>query len=102
MRNRLEFDDILVSILGKPNNVYFQPPASVKMSFPAIRYKLNDIDTRNANNKHYLKNASYEVILISKNPDNETVQKLLDLPMSSFDTHYTKDNMNYWVFTIYY
>lgn len=65
MRSRLEFDDILVSILGKPN-VYFQPPASVKMSFPAIRYKLNNIDTRNANNKHYLKNASYEVILISK------------------------------------
>ena len=101
MRNRYEFDDILRDVLGN-DHVYFQPPTSIKMSFPAIRYSVNDYDTMNANNKHYIIETSYEVILISKDPDNPVVKKLLDLPMSSFDSFYTKDNMNYWVFTIYY
>ena len=43
MRNRLDLQKIFEDILGS-KNVYFQPPESLKMKYPAIRYSLDDID----------------------------------------------------------
>ena len=81
--------------------MYFQPPASVKMQYPAIVYKRKEIDTRFANNTVYMQASSYEVVLIDKNPDSEFVDKILRLPYCSYDRHYTSDNLNHDVFTIY-
>lgn len=100
MKTRLELQTKLKELLGS-KNVYYQPPASVKMEYPAIRYSKNDIIGRYADNGIYHKTTRYEVIVIDKRPDNKIIDKLLDLPHCSYDRHYTSDNLNHDVFTIY-
>lgn len=98
---RLELDDILRDALGN-SNVYFQPPSTVKMKYPAIRYSLSDIDTSPANNQKYLAQKQYSLILIAKDPDISAVETLIRLPMCHFNRFYTADNLNHWVFSVYY
>lgn len=101
MASRLELQTELENILGS-RNVYFQPPSSVRMQYPAIVYSRKDIEKRSANDGTYRKLPSYEVILIDKNPDSSFVEKIFDLPYCSFDRHYISDNLNHDVFTLYY
>ena len=42
MDRRLLFHEVLCEVLGS-RNVYFQPPESVKMCYPAIVYARNGI-----------------------------------------------------------
>lgn len=101
MASRLELQSKFEDVLGS-RNVYFQPPSSVRMQYPAIVYSRKDIEGRFANDKIYRKLPFYEVILIDKNPDSEFIDKILDLPYCSFDRHYEVDNLNHDVFTIYF
>lgn len=98
--NRLDLQTEFEKILGS-HNVYFQPPASVKMQYPAIVYSLKNIEKNFANNLSYIVTDGYEVILIDKNPDSIYIKKILGLPYCGFDRYYTSDNLNHFVFTIY-
>lgn len=101
MSSRLDLHTILCEILDS-RNVYFQPPSSVRMQYPAIVYSRKDIEKRSANDGVYRKLPSYEVILVDKNPDSPFVEKILNLPYCSFDRHYESNNLNHDVFTIYH
>ena len=101
MASRLELQSKFEDVLGS-RNVYFQPPSSVRMQYPAIVYSRKDIEGRFANDKIYRKLPCYEAILIDKNPDSEFIDKILDLPYCSFDRHYEANNLNHDVFTIFY
>ena len=101
MVSRPSLQTFLEELLGSPN-VYFQPPPSVKMSYPAIVYSRKDIDNLHANDEVYLQNHAYELVVIDKNPDSEIVEKVSKLPYCVFDRHYTKDNLNHDAFTIYF
>lgn len=101
MADRVELQHTLESILGS-RQVYFQPPASVSMRYPAIVYSLSDIDALHANDRKYQKNKRYMVTLIDKNPDSVYVDPILDLPLTSFDRSYAAENLNHFVFTIYF
>ena len=100
MANRLNLQTTFEEILCN-RNVYFQPPSSVQMKYPAIVYNLSDIGKKHANNRTYKKLPSYTVTLIDRNPDSEYVDKILELPYCSFDRFYTANNLNHFVFTIY-
>lgn len=101
MASRLQLQHELEELL-ESRNVYFQPPASVKMKYPAIRYRLNDIEKTHADNGAYRSLKSYELILIDPNPDSEYVDKISRLRYCRFDRHYQSDNLNHYVFTLYY
>lgn len=101
MASRLKLQTEFEEILGS-RNVYFQPPSSVKMHYPAIRYSLSDLDGLHANDKMYKQMIAYEVVLIDPNPDNTYAQAILDMPYCSFDRSYAADNLNHYVFTLYY
>lgn len=101
MPSRLELQTTLEKILSS-RNVYFQPPSSVRMQYPAIVYSRKDIEKRSADDCAYRKLPSYEVILIDKNPDSQFIEKILDLPYCSFDRHYESDNLNHDAFTLYF
>lgn len=107
MDKRLEFDEILCSILNitEPDgdrHTYFNPPASVSMKYPAIRYARKKIEKVYANNIAYRSFTPYEVILIDYDPDSPYVEKLLQLPYCEHDRHYYSDNLSHDVFTIYH
>lgn len=101
MASRLELHEMLVNINGN-RNVYYQPPATVRMEYDAIRYSKKDISSKYANNAIYSKMNCYEIIVISRKPDSEVTDKILELPYTSFDRRYVADNLNHDVLTIYY
>lgn len=101
MGNRLKQHEVFCDILGS-RNVYFQPPESVAMKYPAIRYSLSNIENINANDFPYKQSKAYEVILIDPNPDSQYVDRISQLPYCGFDRYYPADNLNHYVFTLYY
>lgn len=101
MSRRTDLGLILRSALGS-ENVYFQPPESQKMRYPCIRYTLDDIHMTSADDMTYYQKRRYAVTLIDKNPDSETVARLSALPLCRFNRFYTNDNLNHWVFEIFY
>ena len=101
MASRLNLQTELETILGS-RNVYYQPPESVKMKYPAIVYSRKNIDNIFADDTVYTQNHSYELTVIDPNPDSEIVMKVSRLPACTFDRHYIADNLNHDVFRLYY
>lgn len=101
MGTRLDLQSKLVEMLGS-NHVYYQPPESVKIEYPAIVYSKTNIQITRANDSVYSKRNQYEIIVIDKKPDNPVIDKLLDMPYCSYDRHYNSDNLNHDVLTLYY
>lgn len=101
MTNRSELHSELVQILGS-KNVYFQPPESLKLNYPAIVYSKEDIRNTCANDSVYKQSQHYKITIIDSNPDSEIVTKMSKLPKARFVTHFTSDRLNHDVFTIYY
>jgi hypothetical protein len=103
MRPREQLQTLLCDILGS-SNVYFQPPESIKMQYPAIRYEVANIDTIHANNKAYHFVRSYTVTFITydANPDSEVNKTLRELPLCKYDRHYLADNLHHYVYSLYF
>ena len=101
MGNRLELQSILEELLGV-KHVYYQPPESLKLEYPAIVYSKSKIETEKANDSTYLKRTRYDVIVIDKRPDNPVIDKLMKLPYCSYDRQYKSDGLNHDVITLYY
>jgi hypothetical protein len=98
---RVDLQTILEDILGA-RHVYFQPPATISMVYPCIVYQRNNADTLYANNDPYYYEQQYQVTLIDKNPDTLILAKIAELPKCKYDRHYTADNLNHEVFTMYF
>ena len=99
---RLELHKRLCDALGS-RNVYFQPPESVKMKYPAIVYTRDSVESRYADNGVYLfLRRKYTVMIIDRDPDSEIVEKIASMPTSRFERHFVSDNLNHDVFTIFY
>ena len=101
MADRLELHSVLQELLGS-SNVYYQPPESIKMQYDAIRYSKKTIDSKYANDRKYSMIDCYEIIVISRLPDNPVIKKLLSLPYCSYDRHYIAANLHHDVLTIYW
>lgn len=101
MASRLDLQTLLENLLGS-RNVYYQPPATTSMRYPAIVYSRKNIENIHANNSIYEQHIAYDLTVIDKNPDSEHVMKVSRLPMCQFDRHYVSDNLNHDVFTIYF
>lgn len=101
MSRRLELHNLLEEKLGE-KHVYYQPPETLKIEYPAIIYSKSTINKRMANDSAYNLNTRYEVIVVDKRPDNPVIEELLTLPYCSYDRSYKSDNLNHDVLTIYY
>lgn len=101
MDKRLELHEKLCEILGS-RNVYFQPPEKLVMEHPCIVYKRIKPNVKFANNGLYFNKKAYSVITIDPDPDSDIPDKILSLPLCSFDRHYTSDNLNHDVYNLYY
>lgn len=101
MDKRLELQSTLEALLGS-RNVYFQPPATIRMNYPAIVYNLKQIKNTHANNTVFYQDTAYDVVVIDKSPEGTIMRKVSLLPKCSFDTFYVTDNLNHYKFTLYY
>lgn len=102
MASRLKLHEELKKILGK-DSVYFQPPASVKLKYPCIIYKLTNADIDYADDLTYKYTRRYQVTLITKNPDDEVIDLIpRSLRYCVFSSTFVSDNLNHYVYNIYY
>ena len=99
MPSRLKLQTLLEEILGS-RNVYFQPPESVKMNYPAIVYGLEDIKNTFANDRVYLSKRKYLITVIDEDPDSPIVGRVASLPSCRFNRHFESDNLNHDVFIL--
>lgn len=101
MGQRIELQALLVGLLGS-NNVYFQPPPTVKMNYPCILYRRDYVAIDYSDNKPYKHKKRYSVTYVDINPDSDVPDKLALLPLCSFDRFYTADNLNHDVFNLFF
>ena len=101
MSNRADLQAMLESMLGS-QNVYYQPPSSVKMKYPAIVYSRKNIENTHADNEVYVQSYSYDITYIDKKADSRVVFELSKLPKCRFDREYIVDNLYHYTFTLYY
>lgn len=102
MASRLQLHEELCSILGS-RNVYFQPPETLEMDYPCIRYSRSGIDRKHANDGGYISTNRYELTVIDYDPDSDIPDKILThFPRCRFDRAYIADNLNHFVLTLYF
>lgn len=101
MAQRMDLQRLLVDILGS-DNVYFQPPSTVQMSYPCIVYNRDTAATDYSNNVPYRYKKRYQIMVIDKDPDSPIPDKVAELPLCSFDRFFTADNLNHDVFVLYF
>lgn len=101
MASRLDLHEELCEILGS-RNVYFQPPESMRLTYPCIVYSKTGVTKFNANNRIYKTDDQYQVITIDHDPDSDIYSRILSrFPMCRFDRSYTADNLNHNVLTLH-
>ena len=100
-RTRVDLQSYLEDLLGS-RNVYFQPPTSIQMHYPAIKYSMDNIWNTSADNTIYLQGTAYEITVIDEDPDSEIAKKVSQIPTCRFNRFFTADDLNHFVFTIYY
>lgn len=101
LERRRHFNAILKDILGN-DNVYFQPAEDGTIQYPCIVYQRDNASIQPADNQPYSATQRYQVTLIDQNPDSDVVDKLLNLPFSSFNRHFATSGLNHDVFVIYH
>lgn len=101
MGSRLTLQTMLEELLGS-RNVYFQPPASINLLYPAIVYSRSKIENVFADDTVYKQDKSYELTIIDEDPDSEIVDKISKLPKCRYERHFVSDNLNHDVFILFW
>lgn len=99
MGQRAELQTRLLEITP---NVYFSGPGKDKMEYPCIVYKLDDVPIQHADNRPYSKMRRYQVTVIDRNPDSSLIDSVLEFPTVRFLRHFTAENLNHYVYTLYF
>lgn len=98
---RLKLHEELCEILGS-RNVYFQPPESINMKYPAITYSRSDVNNKHAADGVYDQTIKYKVTVLDSDPDSIIVEKLTKFKFAIYDRHYVANGINHDQFTVSY
>lgn len=101
MGNRKDLQHTLESV-DSELHVYYHPPSNVQLQYPCLVYQLERIRQVMGNNRPYLRNRSYSALLITQGPNDDLVDKILDLPYVRHNRSYRADNLQHESFTIHY
>jgi hypothetical protein len=96
---RLLFDAKLKEETGI-QHVYYDPPESMFIEYPAIVYKKTAMPAKYADNKKYINHIAYEVKVICEDPDSTYVDIVNSMRYSSHNRHYVADELHHDTFTI--
>lgn len=99
-RPRIQLQQLLET-LGA-TEVYFQPPNGKDMVYPCIVYELDEVDIRHADNAPYRNQKRYAITVIARDPDNTIHDRVALLSTSSFNRFFTADNLNHYVYNVYF
>lgn len=107
MASRLNLHAELIAVLASidvnPQNVYFQPPESIRLKYPCIIYKQSSGRTRFADNNPYTFEELYEVMIIDRDPDTKIPRAVaMHFQQSRNVRNFVHDNLHHYVFNIYW
>lgn len=98
---RIRLHHILSELLGDSKKVYFQPPESVRLSYPVIVYHRDDIRVRHADDLVYKLDERFQITYIDRNPESDIPLKLARMPRTKFNRAFISDGLYHNVFTTY-
>lgn len=101
MATRMDLQKVLRDILGS-SNVYYQPPESMKIEYPAIVYFLDNVDFIFADDVKYKRTDRYAIQLITRDPEPSFINDILELDYCNFERSYVTDNLNHFIFEIFW
>jgi hypothetical protein len=99
MAPRLQLHDILK---GFVEHVYFQPPTNVQMQYPCILYARDSDLSEFAGNRPYIHAKRYQVTVIDRDPDSDLASRVEELSYCAFDRFYAADNLNHFVYHLFF
>lgn len=102
MDRRPQLHQLLKSLFDGTPHVYHNPPASVKMEYPCIVYKLSGLPDEHADNLRYFEHREWDLRVIDPDPDSKLREKVAKLKWCRFGRTYISDNLNHFVFTLNY
>jgi hypothetical protein len=101
MAPRLELQALLVDLL-ESDNVHFQPPPTLLLSYPCILYRIDERQVQHADDRPYTHAVRYQVTHITRDPDSPTPEKIMMLPSCSFERAFTTENLYHEVFNLFF
>lgn len=97
-----QLKEVLKSYLGN-DNVYYQPPETVKLRYPCIIISRNGANTFSADDMNYIIRMRYTLTYVSRTFDDPVAAGILELlPSISLDRSYTADNLYHTVYSVFY
>lgn len=100
MGNRIGLHNELKTICP---NVYFQPPSNITMAYPCIVYRKSGKMRLYGSDVIHFSKQEYVITVMDKNPDTEIPDRIESaLPYCGVDQHYTVDNLNHVILSLYY
>lgn len=99
MASRLQLQSLLESFT---THVYFQPPVNIQMQYPCIIYVRDNSQTEYAGNRPYRHTKRYQVTVIDRNPDSVLPDKVEGLSLCEFSRYFAADNLNHYVFNLFF
>lgn len=100
--SREELQSMLEEFLGSAN-VYWQPPESIKLKYPAIVYDLYRVNQRFGSDRQHIDYPGWSITIIDLNQDVDWVQKMLEaFRYCSLERVYIADNLAHYAFIVYY
>lgn len=84
-------------------NVYFNPPESLKLIYPCIVYSQEPPNVRKADNKRYIVTNRWQLMVISPEVDYGLADQIAEhFDMCSIDRLFKSDGLQHWSLTLYY
>lgn len=83
------------------DNVYFQPPESVRLKFPCIIYEKTGAHQTYADDYPYEFDWRYLITVIDADPDSKLPEEVAKLQKCKLDRHFSSDNLYHTTFTLY-
>jgi hypothetical protein len=72
------------------------------MQYPCFVYQRDSARTDFAGNKPYRYTQRYQLTLISRDPADKTLAKVVALPLCTYNRFFVADNLNHDVFELYF
>lgn len=100
-QKRLKLSGFLNKIPGA-RKVYYSPPTGIEMKYPCIIYDLANPQMVHADNIPYFVNLQWTVTIVDEDPDSKIANEFFTIPKCSFDRKFASDDLNHFVFSLYF
>lgn len=107
MANELKWEQIrdILYTINNTEDVYYDPPSGIQMTYPCFRFVLNNTDQRFADNCSYLRKNRWAITYITR--DVEDLDIVIKGMLDSFrycthETTFRADNLHQAVFNLYF